>query len=323
MTKKRTTKKKTYAEVHEVFTSKGYTLLETNYKNSKQKLRYVCKKHPDEEQSIRFNDIASGHGCRFCGRERINKHIQERAIKQRHAYKDVEKTFKERGYILLSKEYTSATQKLKYVCPKHSDKKLSIRYSDLLAGNGCRYCAIEARKTPLVEVEAFFKERGYTLLSKKYKNNQTPLKFRCPHHPNENTSITLDSLKSGHGCSYCGIDKISGKNSVHYNHKIPIEDRRKDRRYDERERVWRAKVFKRYGYTCAVCGSSKSGTLNAHHKDGYNWCVERRYDLSNGVTLCVTCHTEFHSIYGSGDNTEKQYLEWLGSKKKQKRGIRE
>ena len=69
--------------------------------------------------------------------------------------------------------------------------------------------------------------------------------------------------------------------------------------------------MKTYGkYTCDCCGDSSGGNLVSHHKDSFNWCKERRNDLSNGVCLCEKCHTEFHKKYGYGDNTEAQYIEF-------------
>lgn len=69
-------------------------------------------------------------------------------------------------------------------------------------------------------------------------------------------------------------------------------------------------VYTRDNYTCQCCG--KFGCkLNAHHLNGYNWFEEGRTDVNNGVTLCDTCHKNFHSIYGNGDNTIEQYQEWI------------
>ena len=49
-----------------------------------------------------------------------------------------------------------------------------------------------------------------------------------------------------------------------------------------------------------------------HHLDGYNWCIEKRTDETNGITLCENCHKNFHSIYGFGGNTKEQFEEWIG-----------
>lgn len=77
---------------------------------------------------------------------------------------------------------------------------------------------------------------------------------------------------------------------------------------------WVRAVYERDGYTCQRCGDDRGGNLNAHHLDGYNWCKERRVDVSNGVTLCEVCHTEFHRIYGFHDNTKEQFREFQTAK---------
>ena len=61
---------------------------------------------------------------------------------------------------------------------------------------------------------------------------------------------------------------------------------------------------------------SKDLKIVAHHKDSYNWAIDRRTEVDNGVTLCECCHIEFHKIYGFGDNTEEQYYEFLNMKRK-------
>ena len=54
-------------------------------------------------------------------------------------------------------------------------------------------------------------------------------------------------------------------------------------------KVWRATVFKRDGYTCVIC-HERSKRMEAHHILPWAEYVELRYSVSNGVTLCKTCH---------------------------------
>jgi len=56
---------------------------------------------------------------------------------------------------------------------------------------------------------------------------------------------------------------------------------------------------------------TRGNSLNAHHKDGYHWCIDKRLDISNGETLCTDCHKSFHKLYGNKNNTKEQYNEWL------------
>lgn len=76
---------------------------------------------------------------------------------------------------------------------------------------------------------------------------------------------------------------------------------------------WSRAVRRRDGYTCRSCGIKKQPRyMHAHHIDSYDWAIELRLDLSNGVTLCDTCHIDFHTRYGKGSNTRAQWEEWVG-----------
>jgi hypothetical protein len=75
---------------------------------------------------------------------------------------------------------------------------------------------------------------------------------------------------------------------------------------------WRKQIFKKDFYKCVYCGASSVGSnLNAHHLYSYANFIEKRYDINNGVTLCKTCHIDFHRIYKFGKNTKEQFIEFL------------
>ena len=102
-----------------------------------------------------------------------------------------------------------------------------------------------------------------------------------------------------------------GKNHYNYNPLITDEERVESRYsiYGEDRRIWRKEVHEKHNYTC-VCCKQYRGRLNAHHLNGYNWDVDGRFDVNNGVTLCKDCHLDFHSKYGYGDNTKEQFEEY-------------
>lgn len=54
-------------------------------------------------------------------------------------------------------------------------------------------------------------------------------------------------------------------------------------------REWRTTVFKRDNYTCCFCGC-RGGKIHADHINSFRNYPELRLEVSNGRTLCVSCH---------------------------------
>lgn len=66
---------------------------------------------------------------------------------------------------------------------------------------------------------------------------------------------------------------------------------------DERYTAWRNAVLDRDGYVCRHCGrlcKKHEKGLAAHHLKPYADFPELRFDISNGVTLCRSCHMAEH-----------------------------
>jgi len=111
-----------------------------------------------------------------------------------------------------------------------------------------------------------------------------------------------------------------GKDNPNWNSNLTNEDRQHTRTYPE-YKDWRDSIFERDSYTCQVCNNRRGGNLAAHHIESYNSNKELRTTLSNGITLCKKCHMNFHHQYGYGDNTKKQFKEFLVWNKKQANGM--
>ena len=57
-------------------------------------------------------------------------------------------------------------------------------------------------------------------------------------------------------------------------------------------RDWRAEVMKRDEYICKNCGGNNG--LCVHHIKHWAKCPADRFNVANGVTLCVECHAKQH-----------------------------
>lgn len=84
-----------------------------------------------------------------------------------------------------------------------------------------------------------------------------------------------------------GVTVFSGEQ--HYNWqggKTPENQRlRRSKEY----RAWRKKVFERDNYTCQEC-KQRGGYLEADHIKPWALYTELRFELTNGRTLCLSCH---------------------------------
>lgn len=128
-------------------------------------------------------------------------------------------------------------------------------------------------------------------------------------------------LRSGHTSS-CGCfnqeqvrASIKWKESrrrgpAHHNWNPNFTEKdRADRRSLPEIKEWLKAVLRQHNYTCNLCGK-RGGKLAAHHLNGYNWAIDQRTEVDNGVPLCPPCHKEFHDEYGLGNNTTEQYEEF-------------
>jgi len=57
---------------------------------------------------------------------------------------------------------------------------------------------------------------------------------------------------------------------------------------DPAYKKFRTEVLKRDGFCCQMCKSKKR--LNVHHIIKWSSAASLRYDTSNGITLCYSCH---------------------------------
>ena len=87
-------------------------------------------------------------------------------------------------------------------------------------------------------------------------------------------------------------DSMRGEKHWHWQGGITgaIYSLRKTKEY----RHWRDAVLKRDGHKCKKCGATER-RLDAHHIFSFTEYPERRFDMGNGITLCVKCHTKYGS----------------------------
>ena len=139
-------------------------------------------------------------------------------------------------------------------------------------------------------------------------NKREKVEFICLNCK-EKSFIHLCLLKRGKKyCSWdCRIKHMKGDNASNANGgewmrgesnprwKGGIEN--KEIRNDKKEHSsWRRRVFARDKHTCQKCKlfPKLKGQLNAHHLIPWSVNFYLRYNINNGLTLCISCHKEVH-----------------------------
>lgn len=146
---------------------------------------------------------------------------------------------------------------------------------------------------------------------KEFRKNITLNKSIPVLHSTENRKKLIAKMQTREYREKCRVAKLGIKNP-NYNTNLTKEERikmYKDKRDDE-YKFWRRKVYERDLFTCQLTGEKSKGNIVAHHLDGYDWCKEKRLDISNGITLRSDIHRLFHKIYGYGGNTREQFEEF-------------
>lgn len=277
----------TFDRARQLFIDRGYTLLEDCYTHSKAPMRYLCAKHPDKTRSITYNDLQGGRGCKDCGYERNSR-------KSRLSIDTVRAEFSSRGYTLMSDNYVGAHGLLEYTCQNHPDVIRKIRFYALRNGQGCSDCAWEHRHLPIEDVRERFLSAGYVLLDDEYKGHQEKLRYKCPHHPDKETSMTVARLRAGDRCHFCYFDNMSGDDNPNWKGGVS------ELNNVLRASIWKWKVeTKERLKVCYVSGSVLN--LHVHHVTPYHHIRDEAL-ANTGLNLRKTIGEysveELHSLVG-------------------------
>ena len=92
-------------------------------------------------------------------------------------------------------------------------------------------------------------------------------------------------------CFVAGQKRLYGPAHHNYN---PNASKRSRGWNTQLQGEWSAAVREADNYTCQQCGK-RGGDLHAHHVLPWREFPRHRYDVWNGVTLCVPCHRAVHS----------------------------
>lgn len=291
--------KKFFDKTVSMFRDAGCPTLETEYKPAKERWKFVCD--CGEVKEILPHDFKRGRRCRDCA-------VKSQRESMRTPVKDVENYFNNTADILVRVHLKDSRTVVDYLCAKgHENSKPFHSYK---SGHMCAKCAqIDAGnryRFRVQEVSEIFAEQGCELLETEYTNSNQKLRYRCSCG---NISYSyISAIRKG---IKCGCQYPRGEDHPLWNEYLTEEQRALSRNYPE-YRTWVSDVFERDDYTCQKC-LSRGGKLNAHHILSYADHVELRTELSNGVTLCASCHRDFHNTFGYSGFSKQDLDEFLAT----------
>lgn len=191
-------------------------------------------------------------------------------------------------------------------------------------GSGCPYC--NGRKVHPNDSLAILNPDIIQIWSDKNENSpyEYALKsnksvwFKCNNGKHDDYLRPLNNaFRSGYKCPECVKDEISKRMRGEGNHfwRGGVHDKNDAIRHSREYKKWRTSVYERDDFTCQCCGV-RGVELNAHHLNSFSSYPELRFNIDNGITLCINCHDStvdgsLHNIYGTYDVTPSQLRQYI------------
>lgn len=289
--------------------------IKNNFKNIKDDLykeygyKIISGEYKDRKSMF---DIIDDYGYKYYATiESIKIGIKKISSKNPYSIDNIKLWLKlnNKPFILLSDTYINNSSKLKFMC-LDNNHIVYMSWADMRTSKVCPKCYhryegydgfIKCLKEDFGDEYDMIGEWNGSGNKTTFIHNKCGTKFM--KSPN--------SFMQGHRCNNNKCCHASGENHYRWNPNLTYEDRVKERKSEKGYVTFIKSVLKRDNYYCQCCHTRSN--LVVHHKDGYNWCIERRIDISNGITLCENCHKNFHKIYRYGNNTEKQWNEYINN----------
>ncbi|TCJ01122.1 hypothetical protein, partial [Cytobacillus praedii] len=190
-------KKHSYEFVKSVIENRGkYRLISKEYIDARTKLEIICPN--DHTFYMTFDNFKKGCDCKYCANDKRKKpFLSHQQVKH---YIEFESNS---NCLLLSKEYTGVTQKLKIKCPCNNIFTTDF-HNFKLGKNRCNECN-GITNWNYVMVKEFVNAQEYDLISENYTKSIDKLSMQCPN--GHIIDLSFYDFKRGNRCAKCAGNK--------------------------------------------------------------------------------------------------------------------
>lgn len=324
-------KKFTYAEIKSKIEEKGDAILLSNeYINCDSPLLFKCKCGNIYKTSYKKFMQGQSH-CPKCSYKNAGK-------KNALSLDDIIKIISSKGCKYISGEYINNLSKLKIQCACGNIFERDFNHFNRGQIN-CQECANKKTaqskmKYNINTLKNIVSQRGYEIIGGEYKTCMTPMDCKCPKGHIFKVKL-INVLYSNYGCQVCQHEYQRGENHPMYKggESEVLDNLRK------LIKDWKISIATKYGGRCALT-DTKGGCV-VHHIKSFNTLVKetfnelnlpicrklkdytnkqwldindlfmKKHTMESGILLQRKVHNKFHSLYGKGNNTYKQFYEFV------------
>jgi len=179
-----------FSYVQKYIAQRGGCLLSNVYKNNATHLEVKCS--CNHVWNITFKNIRKGHWCPKCSGN------------LRYSFEQVRNIIESRNGRLLTKKYVNNRHRLLIKCNECRHEWKS-QLAHILEGHWCPACAGVDKKN-IEYAKNIVESNSGSLLSKVYKNVDSPIKAQCNKCKNV-WYPTISNIKAGKWCRYCSGGK--------------------------------------------------------------------------------------------------------------------
>lgn len=186
----------TINDIKNALSDEGYTLLASEYKNSRTPLK--CKCPEGHIVNISWGNWKAGNRCKYC------------AGKVKHTIDFVRDSFEAEGYVLLTKKYKNGKQKLKYKCGNGHVHE--ITWNNWQQGQRCPSCSGCGVSKGEKDLVAILKDMNIDLI-------ENDREIIAPYE----LDILIPSKKLA--IEYCGLywhSELFGKDKTYHENKLDM-----------------------------------------------------------------------------------------------------